>query len=90
MRLTSGVGELLEVSSEDVVVKHLAGEPASTREAGIRDLGGHAERICRLHSLRLPMPRTLTLNPSRYRLKRARTRTGGVEREGPVIGGCPS
>lgn len=82
MRLTSGVGELLEVGSEDVVGKHLAGEPASTREAGIRDLGGRAERICRLHSLRLPMPGALTLDPARYRAEESedqnrRLREGG-------------
>lgn len=42
------MGGLLEVSSEDVVGKHLA----EGGEAGVRDLGGCAERLCRLCQVR--------------------------------------
>lgn len=73
----------MEVSSEDVVGKHLA------RRAGFHTGGwdpgaSEAERneSAGCTELRLPPPRALTCTPSDIGLKRVRTRTGGLEREG--------
>lgn len=92
MRFTSGVGELLEVSTEDVVGKHLAGRVGLDGEAGIQECGGRAERICWLrptppaHAKGLrgqdPWASASDLEPHQVQGQENEDRAGGLDRGG--------